>query len=242
MNQLASNRLALITGGSQGLGAALVAHYRAQGWVVREFSRSGQSDAHVSADFAEPDVAVMTLDAHFAEFATQPWDEVLLINNAGMLSPIAPLPQLQDAAIAANLNVNVMSAIRVIAAFMRRFQDVAATKTVVQISSGAALRGYGSWSLYCAGKAALEHFIRAVAVEQAGAVRPVVCISLDPDVMDTRMQAEIRGTSADDFPDVARFIARRDKLRTPESVAVYVAGVVASGPEGGARYDIEEAD
>ncbi|AOY01175.1 SDR family NAD(P)-dependent oxidoreductase [Jeongeupia sp. USM3] len=236
------NKLALITGGSHGLGAALVDHYLAAGWTVHEFSRSGLGAAHVQADFADPDAAVATLAARFAEFASRPWDEIVLINNAGTLTPLLPLAQQHDAQITASLNVNVMTAVRVIAAFLRRFQDVAAVKTVAQISSGAALRGYGSWSLYCAGKAAVDHLLRAVAVEQAGAVHPVTCISIDPDVMDTQMQTEIRGTSVDDFPDVARFIARKQdgKLRTPESVAAYVAGVIACGPEGGARYDIED--
>ncbi|WP_432722676.1 SDR family NAD(P)-dependent oxidoreductase [Jeongeupia wiesaeckerbachi] len=242
MNGAGMNRLAIITGGSHGLGAALVAHYRAQGWTVRECSRSGQGEAHIHTDFADPDTTVATLDAHFADLATRSWDEVVLINNAATLTPLLPLAQQHDAQIAANLNVNVMSAVRVIAAFVRRFQHVAAVKTVAQISSGAALRGYGSWSLYCAGKAAIDHLIRAVAVEQTGAVHPVVCISIDPDVMDTQMQAEIRGTSEADFAEVARFIARKEdgKLRTPESVAAYVAGVIAGGPEGGARYDIED--
>ncbi|MBM3115820.1 SDR family NAD(P)-dependent oxidoreductase [Jeongeupia naejangsanensis] len=235
------NRLALITGGSYGLGAALVAHYLAEGWTVHEFSRSGQGYAHVYADFADPDATLATLDTCFAELAGQPWGEIVLINNAAMLTPLLPLAQQTDAQIAANLNVNVMTAARVIAAFLRHFQQVAAVKTVVQISSGAALRGYGSWSLYCAGKAAIDHLLRAVAVEQVSTEHPVTCISIDPDVMDTQMQADIRDTSEADFADVARFIARKEdgKLRTPVSVAAYVAGVIAGGPEGGARYDIE---
>ncbi|GHD62230.1 SDR family NAD(P)-dependent oxidoreductase [Jeongeupia chitinilytica] len=236
------NRLALITGGSHGLGAALVAHYLAEDWTVREFSRSGLGDPHVCADFADPDATLATLDARFAELARQSWGEIVLINNAATLTPLAPLAQQADAQIATSLNVNVMTAARVIASFLRHFQQVAAVKTVAQISSGAALRGYGSWSLYCAGKAAIDHLIRAVAVEQTGAELPVTCISIDPDVMDTRMQAGIRATSAADFPDVGRFIARKadGKLRTPASVAAYVAGVIAGGPEGGRRYDIED--
>ncbi|MFC7419061.1 SDR family NAD(P)-dependent oxidoreductase [Iodobacter arcticus] len=234
-------KLLCITGGSAGLGAALVNLYQAQGWQVCEFSRSGQLAGHISIDLAANNAANL-VDGHFSQLASQTWEEVLLINNAGMVSPLAPVATLSDEAIATNLNVNFNVAIRIIAAFIRHFGDLPARKTVLQVSSGAAIRGYGSWSLYCASKAGLEHFIRALAVEQSTMAHPVSCINFDPGVMDTAMQAEIRSRTAAEFPDVGRFIARKEQglLRQPEDVAAAIARLVASEIQGGERYSVEE--
>ncbi|WP_051710415.1 SDR family NAD(P)-dependent oxidoreductase [Andreprevotia chitinilytica] len=234
-------KLALITGGSHGLGAALVALYQQRGWHVLELSRSGQGEAHVSVDMADPAQTLAVIQPLFTDLAGQAWDEIALINNAGVLTPLLLVTRLDAAAITANLNVNLLTAIHLITAFVQAFDTHPCRKTIVQISSGAGQRGYGSWSLYCAGKAGMDNFIRALAVEQAQAIQPFTCISVDPDVMDTRMQGEIRSTSATDFPDVGRFIARKKhgKLRTPESVAEFIAAVVACA-ENGARYDMED--
>ncbi|SMC29328.1 benzil reductase ((S)-benzoin forming) [Andreprevotia lacus DSM 23236] len=237
------NKLAIITGGSHGLGAALVDQYTQAGWQVAELSRSGSGPAHVDLDLADLAQALGTVRPLFARLASQPWAEVALISNAGMLTPLLPVARLDAAAITHNLNVNLLGAVQLIAAFVQAFDRVSARKTVAQISSGAARKGYGSWSLYCAAKAGMDNFIRALAVEQAAAAAPFICISIDPDVMDTRMQGEIRATPDDDFPDVARFIARKQagQLRSAAEVANYVADVI-SRAENGRSYDIEAAD
>jgi benzil reductase ((S)-benzoin forming) len=234
-------KLLCITGGSQGLGAALVDVYQGLGWHVCEFSRSGSSSGHIGVDLAAGDAASVA-DQAFSQLASQPWEEVLLINNAGMLSPLAPVSAISDEAIAFNLNVNFNSAIRIIAAFIRHFGDTAVPKTLVQISSGAALRGYGSWSLYCASKAGLEHFIRALAAEQSLARYPVTCVNFDPGVMDTEMQAEIRSRSTAEFPDVGRYITRKQQglLRQPQDVAAALVKRLAASPQGGERYSVED--
>ena len=54
--------LAIITGGSRGLGKALVELCRAEGWTVLEFSRSGSGEWHVPLDLGdiEPSFAEAT--------------------------------------------------------------------------------------------------------------------------------------------------------------------------------------
>jgi NAD(P)-dependent dehydrogenase (short-subunit alcohol dehydrogenase family) len=77
--------VAIITGGSQGIGAALVAEYRRRGWAVVATSRTIQPEA---------DPAVLTVDGDIAEAATA--DRIItvalerfgridtLVNNAGV--------------------------------------------------------------------------------------------------------------------------------------------------------------
>jgi len=237
------HKLAIVTGGSHGLGAALVAHFQQMGWQVVALSRSGTGPLHFTLDLAEPTQVLAIMPPLFAQLAAQPWDEVVFISNAGSLTPLLPVARLDAAVITHNLNVNLLSAVQLITAFVQAFEAVAARKSVVQISSGAASKGYGSWSLYCAAKAGMDNFIRALAVELADAEHPFICISIDPDVMDTHMQAAIRATSATDFADVARFIARKrdGKLRHATEVAAYVAEVIGRA-QNGYRYDIDAWD
>lgn len=232
-------KLLCISGGSAGLGSALVELYQGLGWQVCEFSRSGQTSGHIEMDLAQMDAAILA-EEHFRQLSAQPWEEVMLINNAGMLSPLSPVATIGDEEIIRHLQVNFNAGIRIIAAFIRQFGDLPLRKkTVVQISSGAALRAYGSWSLYCASKAGMEHFIRALAVEQSTAAYPVCCLNFDPGVMDTAMQTEIRSRPVEAFPDVGRFIARKEEglLSHPGAVALQLCKLVSGAPEGGLRYE-----
>ncbi|MGE8488716.1 MAG: SDR family NAD(P)-dependent oxidoreductase, partial [Paraburkholderia nemoris] len=86
------------------------------------------------------------------------------------------------------------------------------------ISSGAARNAYPGWSIYCATKAALDHHARAVALDANRALR--IC-SLAPGVIDTNMQAEIRGSGEEQFPMREKFedLKRNGQLSTPEQCA-----------------------
>ena len=111
---------------------------------------------------------------------------------------------------------------------------------VVNISSGAALKGYAGWSPYRAAKAALEGFIRALAMEEEHQQFFFEAISVDPGVIDTGMQALIRATPSADFPEVERFARRKRDggLAAPDTVAAAIIQLI-SGPalESGARFD-----
>ncbi|MBV8633018.1 MAG: SDR family NAD(P)-dependent oxidoreductase, partial [Burkholderiaceae bacterium] len=134
------------------------------------------------------------------------------------------------------------SGIRLMAAFARTFEQSGAELTLVNISSGASSKGYAGWPLYCAAKAGLENFIRSLAAEQAGAAHPMTCLNIEPGVVDTDMQTQIRETGAELFPEVARFIElkKSGKLRSPKSVARAIIDIVDSKPENGARYRIAD--
>jgi NAD(P)-dependent dehydrogenase (short-subunit alcohol dehydrogenase family) len=236
--------LILITGGSRGIGRALVEHYKAAGWTVVEFSRSGSGKHHVAIDLSDVKSAISTAARKFESLALKQWDRVVLVNNAGLLAPVAPVRLLDEAAIRRNLDVNLGSAIGLIAAFARCFSKSNANKIVVNISSGAALKGYFGWSLYCASKAGMENFIRSLAAEQSAELNPLVCINLAPGMVDTAMQAELRGTAPENFPDVGRFIQTKEagELRTPEAVARAIARIVDEGPKNGERYMVADYD
>lgn len=254
-------KLAIITGGSRGLGLALCQHYLEAGWQVLDISRSGAMRAaqggipgvplgmqsglqHLTLDLAHPDAKWEQLQLKLRELAAMPWQQVVFLNNAGQVTPIGPLASLGDVDIAHNLQANLLSGIRLIASFARHFANVACAKTVVSLSSGAAHKGYSGWSLYCAAKAGMENFMRSLALEQAGEQYPLTCFTFGPGVVDTDMQADIRASSVQAFPDVARFVALKEQkqLRTAQNVAQILFALCISQPENGRAYTVGEFD
>lgn len=250
-------KLAIITGGSKGLGLALCQLYLEAGWQVLDISRSGAMLApgsmplrmqsglqHLVLDLAHPDAKWEQLQQKFRELAAIPWQQVVFLNNAGRVTPIGPLPGLNDTDIVQNLQTNMVSGIRIIASFTRHFADMTCPKTVVSLSSGAAHKGYAGWSLYCAAKAGMENFMRALALEQAGTKQPITCITFGPGVVDTDMQADIRASSLEAFPDLPRFLAlkQQKQLRSAQSVAQILFALCISQPENGRAYNVNEFD
>src|SRR5262249_875287 len=78
-------RVAIVTGGSQGIGAGLVAGYRAQGWAVVASARTVRPSRDpdvlaVPGDIAEPTTADRIIDAALERFGRVD----TLVNNAGV--------------------------------------------------------------------------------------------------------------------------------------------------------------
>jgi len=222
-------RLAILTGGSRGLGASLCNQLSEMGWQVVEFSRTAPHPFSVAVDLASPESFRETVAATLAQFAPEGVEELLAIHNAGTIQPIGPTSSKDPQDVLANLNANLVSGIVFLTEIVARFQGSRCRKTIVNISSGAAQKEYFGWSLYCAAKAGLEHFVRTLAVEQGAQGHPFLAVNVDPGVMDTGMQALIRSSDISDFPTVERFVQfhERGALAAPADVAAAVLRIAA---------------
>jgi benzil reductase ((S)-benzoin forming) len=221
-------KLLIITGGSRGLGRALCEQFLARDYKVLEFSRSAPHTYSIQTDLADPEQSRRVVANALASTDDSQLDELIIISNAGMLEPIGPTSSKPHSDLIGNLNTNFVSAILVLTEIIKRFQAAACRKVIVNISSGAALKGRAGWSLYCAAKAGMENFMRALALEQQVQPQPFLPINIDPGVIDTEMQALIRGTSPEDFPDVEMFVQRKEQglLVAPEKVAAAVVRIL----------------
>lgn len=217
---------AVVTGHTRGLGEALAAALLARGVGVLGLARGGNAAlaarfpgllAEAELDLADAGALADWLDggALAAFLAGAP--QVLLINNAGMLAPVGPLASQAPRQIARAASLNIGAPL-MLAAAVAGLADAGAERRIVHISSGAAHSAYPGWSVYGAGKAALDQHARAVAAEQAPGLR--IC-SLAPGVIDTAMQAQIRASSPEQFPLRARFQALKDggQLSSPADCA-----------------------
>ena len=239
-------RLALLTGGSRGLGAALAAGLRARGWRVIALSRTrpdGDTADWIAADLARPVGAAGALAAALAGLDARAPRALHLIHNAGTVEPLGPVARQDAAALVAGLNVNMVSGIALLSTAMAHFRDTPGRKVVAQISSGAGLRAHAGLAAYGASKAGMDHFMRVLAAEQAGEPHPFVPMSIDPGALDTGMQAALRGASPGDYPAAAEFARRHREgaLGQVEAVAAQVIAILDdAGVAPGARVHVRD--
>lgn len=201
---------AIVTGHTKGLGAALARNLLARGVPVLGLARTrsdGLAQAwpelfeEVELDLADGQALLDWLDGSALSDYLDGTGAVLLLNNAGMVNPVGPLEEQDPRAVLRAVTLNVAAPMALAAAVVRASDG--GQKRILHISSGAGRHAYPGWSVYCATKAALDHHARAVVMDGSQDVQ--IC-SLAPGVIDTGMQAEIRATSAANFPMRQRFI------------------------------------
>ena len=153
-------------------------------------------------------------------------DSVLLINNAGTVTPVGPLGTQGGAAVAQAVSLNVAAPLMLADAFVAA-SPAASDRRILHVSSGAARNAYAGWNIYCATKAALDHHARAVLEDAVPGLR--IC-SLAPGVIDTDMQVQVRSSDEARFPARERFEAlKRDGALVPPAVcAAHLVGYLLS--------------
>ena len=228
---------AIVTGHSRGLGAGIAAALLARGVGVLGVARGGNAALsgieEIALDMADAQAVARWLDsgalARFLDGAKQ----AVLVNNAGVVTPVGPPGRQGAAALAQAVGINVTAALMLSDGFVAVTAGCA-DRRIAHISSGAGRNAYAGWSVYCATKAALDMHAQAVALDGVSGLR---IASVAPGVIDTGMQARIRGTDVTDFPALERFIAldREGALASPESTGAQLADYVL-----GARFGMEQ--
>ncbi|WP_162846777.1 SDR family NAD(P)-dependent oxidoreductase [Marinicella litoralis] len=234
--------ITFIAGGSKGLGAAMVDTFKAEKHVVYEFSRTGRSDTHIACDFTQPELAQKTFNKTFKTHASKQHDSINLLINTAILAPFGSITRADNNTINAHLNINIDSTLLLIQSFLTVFQNNPTNKTITYISSGAARRAIPGLALYSASKAFFERLIDTLATEQAAMTDPIRCMVINPGVMNTDMQTEIRAQSAENFPmvDMWNELHRKGQLADPHEVAAVCAQLVIKTGVNGAYYSAQE--
>src|SRR5690606_12964481 len=147
--------MVIITGVSGGIGAALVEQYLHDGEQVigigRRNSTEHPSYRFVKTDLSDPE-AIRKLTFDFSTATS-----VTLINNAGVIGSIQRVSEQKESDAEEVLMVNTIAPMMLTQQFLTQVPfDL--PLTIVNISSGAALRPIPAWSAYCASKAAINLF------------------------------------------------------------------------------------
>jgi NAD(P)-dependent dehydrogenase (short-subunit alcohol dehydrogenase family) len=202
--------VAVVTGGSQGLGFALAEALAQRGWaLVIDARRADRLDGAVGRLAALTDVVGIAGDVTdpthrdaIAEAAKSLGTVTLVVNNASTLGA-SPLPALDVVTADALHDTFATNVIAPIALLQALAPVTAEDATIVNITSDAAVEPYEGWGGYGASKAALEHASRVLAVEQPA--RRVLVV--DPGDMRTEMhQDAFPGEDISDRPTPAESV------------------------------------
>lgn len=233
MTQQTSRRVALVTGGSRGIGAAIALRLARDGHAVainyassataaealaEQIRQAGGQAAALRADVSDPGQANALFEA--AEAALGRID--VLVNSAGVLH-VQPLAQTSDEQYEQMFNINTRGTFNMLRAAATRLADEG---RVINLSSTTIALNLPGYAAYIGSKAAVEGFTRVFAKELRG--RRVTVNAVAPGPVATELF--MTGKSPELIEHYAK-LPPLERLGQPDDIA----GVVAflAGPDGG---------
>ena len=224
--------IALVTGGSRGIGAATAVALAKDGWDVAISYRSRATDAGnvvtrcrelgrralaVEADLSADDDIERLFAAVDADLGTIGG----LVNNAGVVSPAGRVESFDGRRLRDVLAVNVVGAFLAAAAAVRRMSTARGGPggVIVNVSSRAAVLGSaGEYVDYAASKAAVDALTVGLAAEVA--VEGIRVVGVRPGLIDTDIHAPGRLERLGSTPPLGR-------PGGPEEVAAAIAWLMS---------------
>jgi benzil reductase ((S)-benzoin forming) len=232
-----THHLTILTGASRGLGLAVARQLLQPGHQLLTLSRQPAAltapDGAVleqwSADLAVPAPVAARLAGWLRGIDPAQLASATLINNAGVVSQLAPLADVEADDLAAALRVGLEAPTLLTAAFLRATQGWRVPRKVLLVSSGLGRRAMAGSASYCAAKAGLDHLARAVAMEEAARPNGASIVSLAPGIIDTDMQVQLRNADPALFPQRDMFIGLKSsgQLDSPEQGAAKLLAFLA---------------
>jgi NAD(P)-dependent dehydrogenase (short-subunit alcohol dehydrogenase family) len=192
-------QVAIITGASRGIGRAAAERIARAGasvvlvardaeqleTAVDELSRQGLEAIGVEADVADIEQVEAVIETTLEQFKRID----ILVNSAAVVWPLDEVAEADPDEWAYSIQVNLVGPFTVARAVL----PVMLTQgygRILNISSAAASHPIAGASAYCASKAGLDMFTRTLALELHE--QPVQVVGLDPGMVDTDMQADVR--------------------------------------------------
>lgn len=242
------DKVAIITGAGRGLGRAAALAMAAEGASVvilsRTFSEIRQTAAAITegggralavkADASKPaDVAAVVRKA-LSRFGRVD----ILMNNAAVVGPVRPLHEVSLREWDRTMDINLRAAVL----FCRTVVPVMIKQgggKIINVTSGLGRMAVPRFGAYSVAKAGLDHVTRILAEELMG--YNIQVNGLDPGIMDTAMQDEVRGLGPRALGEEVyrEFVSMKESggLKQPRQAA-RLAVFLASGESDGVTGEI----
>ncbi len=196
-----TEKTAIITGASRGIGEATARYLAAEGAHVVLAARSAQAITRIASDITASggkaiaipcDVARYDEVEILAEKAKEIFGSIdILVNNAGLIDPIARIAESDPAEWGRIIDINTKGVYHGLRAVLPIMLGQG-RGTVINISSGAATSALAGWSHYCSSKAAVLSLTRCAHTEYAE--HGILVTGVSPGTVATDMQREIKAS------------------------------------------------
>jgi NAD(P)-dependent dehydrogenase (short-subunit alcohol dehydrogenase family) len=239
-----TDTLIWISGASSGIGEALARTVPWPGARIINISRTGtEGTDHVEADLSHPSSWPAVAESFEKELAGFEGERVVFVHAAGTVQPMGFAAEVDTGPYTAKVLLNSAAPQVLGHLFIKAVRDVRAERHLLMLTSGAAKSVYPGWSAYGAGKAAIDSWVRDVGAEQAerGGVQ---VLSVAPGTVATGMQAQIRETPEEQFPNRQKFVDlhQSGNLSDPEEVAGDIWKLLERDIDNGSVVDLRELD
>lgn len=192
------NHTIVITGASMGIGAATALECTARGANVALLARSSSKIEGLAAQIGSKAMALPLNVADAAAFfqaidtVTERFGPIdALINNAGVIEPIAHLVDADPTAWSEAIDINLKGVFYGMRAVIPQMR-ARGKGTIITVSSGAAHSPLEGWSAYCSAKAGAAMLTRAAHLEESPYGLRIM--GLSPGTVATQMQVKIRAS------------------------------------------------
>lgn len=197
----------MITGASRGIGAAAARAFADKGAKVALLARDGAAITALAADIGPAVVAIPcdvadwgAMDAA-AQAVLDRWGRIdVLVNNAGVIDPIARLADADPAAWGRAQDINLKGVFHGMKAVIPAMRAQGGG-TIITVSSGAAVRALEGWSAYCASKAGALMLTQAAQLEEGP--NGLRVLGLSPGTVATDMQRAIKASGVNPVSQLA---------------------------------------
>jgi NAD(P)-dependent dehydrogenase (short-subunit alcohol dehydrogenase family) len=237
-----ARRVILITGGAQGLGAAVARQMAARGWTVAiaDLNEAGaQTIARACGDAAFAlgvDLACADAPAQMVEATVRRAGRLDVLVNCAAVAPAEAFLDMTAEAWEQALLVNVR-AVALATAAAGRVMAARGGGRIINATSAAARMALPNYAAYAATKAAVDSLTRSAAV--ALARHGVRVNSISPGMMDTPLQERTERVfcALEGRSDLAAFKAERTariplgRRSEPEEMAAMVVWLAADAPD-----------
>jgi benzil reductase ((S)-benzoin forming) len=210
-----ADKIAVVTGTSSGVGAAVAGQLLQKGWQVVGIARRASvlkdpNFRQLSLDLSDVKESTTTIEREIAPLLSdRSWARLGLVNNAATAGDPRPIEKVAPNDLLRLYALNVVVPTWLMGFAVRHAQADASLR-IVNVSSGAAVHAFPGLGGYGASKAALRMAGMILGQELASAERPAPCdcavLSYEPGVVDTEMQTGVRSHAKKEFPWVGTFV------------------------------------